>query len=346
MSMEHDICYTTTGKLSRRLGSFERYFLAMAEGSNTCYINTVLLLESKVQLDQDHAKKALLMLLERFPLLRMRVTERSNQPCFEEMENAPQSMDFRRMENVDSENWLHAFEKQINGAPFNTQQGPLWRVSLLRETCDATGQEIVYKNTLLFTFHHVICDALSIFELKKKLVEFLGLLYNGEAIEECQPKIESEGFGLYVSFAPLQIMVNSSNKVFWEFARACTNEVHRDINAGNHRNTLKLLQCVNVPSFWTLLCYETEHGLSKSLFNLTNLGALSIDQEGKSPYKFAGSYLAVQIAPVGFVMGNNIFTVNDRLYWTVEYSPDIITKSQAEEFVDLSLRILMDACAW
>ncbi|KAJ7376696.1 hypothetical protein OS493_033319 [Desmophyllum pertusum] len=165
--------------------------------------------------------------------------------------------------------------------------------------------------------------------------------YTVNVRKECQPKIESEVFGLYASFAPLQIMVNSSNKVFWEFARACTNEVH----AGKHRNTLKLLQCVNVPWFWTLRRYETENGLSKSLFNLTNLGALSIDQEGKSPYKFAGSYLAVQVAPAGYVTGHNIFTVNDRLYWTVEYSPDIITKSQAEEFVDLSLRILMDACA-
>ncbi|KAJ7376695.1 hypothetical protein OS493_033318 [Desmophyllum pertusum] len=104
--------------------------------------------------------------------------------------------------------------------------------------------------------------------------------------KECQPKIESDEFGLYIALAPLQSMVNSSHMV-WEFARACTNEVHRGINEGTHRNTLKLLQCVNVPSFWTLLCYETEHGLSKSLFNLTNLGALSIDQEGKSPYKFA-----------------------------------------------------------
>ncbi|KAJ7376698.1 hypothetical protein OS493_033321 [Desmophyllum pertusum] len=174
---------TSHGKLARPLGFFERLLFAMGKVNNTCYINTVLLLESKVKLDQDHAKKALLMLLERFPLLRMRVTERSNQPCFEEMDNAPQSLDFRRMENVDSENWLHAFQKQINGAPFNTQQGPLWRVSLLTETCDATGQEILYKNALLFTFHHLISDALSIFELKKKLVEFLGLLYNGEAIE-------------------------------------------------------------------------------------------------------------------------------------------------------------------
>ncbi|KAJ7376943.1 hypothetical protein OS493_031539 [Desmophyllum pertusum] len=277
------------------------------------------------------------------------------------------------MEEVDSENWLHAFEKQINGAPFNTQQGPLWRVALLRETCDASGQESLYKNAVLFTFHHIISDALSTFELKKKLIEFLGLLYNAMSQildqrnadesrtpilidsaytvnirKECQPKIESEEFGLYASFDSLQIMVNSSNmetrEMFWEFARACTNEVHRSINVGKHRNGLKFFQCVDIPSVWALSHYKTEHGLHKDIFNLTNLGALSIDQEGKSPYKFAGSYLALQSAKIRWIIGNNIFTVNGQLYWTVEYSPEITTKSQAEPFVDLSLRILMDAC--
>ena len=39
-----------------------------------------------------------------------------------------------------------------------------------------------------------------------------------------------------------------------------------------------------------------------------------------------------------------INTVNDHLYWTVEYCPEISTRSQAENFVDVSLGILMDAC--
>lgn len=183
MQTEQEICCTATGKLSRRLGFFERYFLTMATDSNTGYINTVLLLKSNVTLDPDHVKKALFMLLRRFPLLRMRVTvDEFKQPCFEEMEN-PQSLDFRSMMDVNSDDWLHAFQKQINGAPFNTLRGPLWRVALLTETCESIGEENVYKNTLLFTFHHVIADALSVFELKKKLVEYLGALYKGEAIE-------------------------------------------------------------------------------------------------------------------------------------------------------------------
>ena len=63
MLAEQEIGCTATGKLSRRLGFFERYFLTMATDSNTGYINTVLLLNSNVKLDPDHVKKALFMLL-------------------------------------------------------------------------------------------------------------------------------------------------------------------------------------------------------------------------------------------------------------------------------------------
>ena len=183
MHAEQPSCCAATRKLSRRLGFFERYFVTTATDSNIGYINTVLLLNSTVKLDPDHVKKALFMLLQRFPLLRMRVTvDEFKQPCFEEMENQ-QILDFRSIDDINSDDWLYAFEKQINGAPFNTAQGPLWRVALLAETCESSGEVNLYRNTLLFTFHHVIADALSVFELKKKLIEYLGVLYKGKAID-------------------------------------------------------------------------------------------------------------------------------------------------------------------
>lgn len=167
--------------------------------------------------------------------------------------------------------------------------------------------------------------------------------------KECQPRIESQEFGLYVTFDSLQIMVDSSfltTESFWDFARTCTSEVHRRIrNSGIHRNVLKLFQCVNTETFCALSGYDSDHGIYKAVFNLTNFGSLSIDQEGRSPYRFAGSHLAVQCAKINYVFGHNILTVNEQLYWTGEYSPEITTRSQAEDFVDLSLRILADACA-
>ena len=170
-------------KLSRRLGFYEIFFLNLASANNTGSIHTALLLTSEVRLEHDHVKRALVMLLERFPFsVRMRVKHRFSHPYFEEMEN-PQSLDFRILEDVGAENWQDAFERQINGVPFNTQRGPLRRIALLRETPDVKGLQTQYRNTLLFSFHHVICDALSIYELMKKLIEFLVLLYNGESTE-------------------------------------------------------------------------------------------------------------------------------------------------------------------
>ena len=376
----------------------------------------------------------------------MRVTrDKFKQPCFEEMEN-PQILDFRSNDDLNSVDWLNAFEKQINGAPFNTLRGPLWRVALLTETRDSSGEENLFNNTLLFTFHHVIADALSVFELKKKLIEYLGVLFKGEAIDvkslpfrctveeamknfatpnvflrfvmvmlftirklrvkmfsksklhnlylstfpppqsplvarttcvvprnlsreqtmavissstrngctvhgaitaathlamaqilqhncasdskiqsplfvtstytinirkDCQPKIESEEFGLYISFDLLQITVNAfpieEVESFWKFAHSCTNKVHDRIDSGKPQEVFKLFQCVDMPSVWALWCYEVERGLQREIFNLTNLGALSIDEEGKSPYKFAGSYLAVQAAQLCCIFSHNIF---------------------------------------
>ena len=360
-------------------------------------------------------------------------------------------------------------------------------VTLLEETAETRcdHREKLYKNTLLFTFHHVISDGLSVFEFLKKLVEFLGLLYHGEPIvvksfpfrpmledtmkhlidsgssiferistaavfnlhrlkvalcspmprnpylskfhsrisshsapqktyvvprsmteeetkalircsktnkctihgaitaathlaisqllleqgdqdlknpllidssytvsvrKECQPKVESQEFGVYATFDSLQIDVHSSSvstrETFWEFACSCTSQIHSRIrHLGSHRNVLKLFQCISPETVCALSRFNANHGLYRELFNLTNLGPLSIDPEGKSPYRFAGSHQAVQSAKINYAIGHNIFTVNDRLYWTVEYSPEVTSKSQAEKFVDLSLRILVDACA-
>lgn len=138
----------------------------------------------------------------------------------------------------------------------------------------------------------------------------------------------------------------STQETFWDFACSCTSEIHNRIrHLGSHRNVLKLFQCINPETVCALSRFNADNGLYRELFNLTNLGSLSIDPEGKSPYKFAGSHQAVQCTKINHAIGHNISTVNDRLYWTVEYSPEVTSKSQAERFVDLSrLHILVDAC--
>ena len=88
------------------------------------------------------------MLFERFTLLRMRITvDNVFQQCFEEMKD-PQSLEFQIKMDIDSENWMSAFKEHISCAPFNTEKGPLWRVTLLWETTESESEGILYKNAL------------------------------------------------------------------------------------------------------------------------------------------------------------------------------------------------------
>ena len=459
-------------RLSRPLGFAERVLLERERVNHWGTVSSVLLLDSKEELNQDHLTKALSLLPKRFPLLRMRINERDSEACFEEMDSHD-TVDFEVLDGITADKWEEGFDEELNGALFNTGTGPLWRVRLLRETL-VDGK---LRNALVFTFLHVICDALSIFELQKKLLEFLTSLHTGEEFEvgslpfrppleslmsnliapsiaerflfssyftlqrvktffakpqnlylsvyppvatsdpsvakrtcllsrslseeetrlliksckankctvhgaitasthlaiarilqqnkhdlkspvtvdssytfsarkDCEPKVTSEEFGVYVGVSPVSFpipQVDSNDKVgFWELARACTREVHTQLDSGKHRNILKLYQCVDSSAYCRINDYEYNEGRRTQILNITNCGALKTDQSDASPYKFAGSYFGLQGDKIGHIFGNNILTVDGKLYWAVEYFPHVTTKAQAEEFTDLTLQILKD----
>ena len=461
-------------KLSRRLGLAERVLLERERVNHWGIVGSVLLLDSEEVLNQDHLKKSLSLLTNRFPLLRVRINESGSHPCFEEMEN-PETVDFRVLDEIMADKWEEGFEEEVNGPLFNTGAGPLWRVRLLRET----SHEGKYRNALVFTFHHVICDALSIFQLQQKLLEFLTFLHNGDEIEveslpirppvesllsnrsqpsigetilfssyftlqrvktffakpenlylsvyppvanskpsvtkktcllgrslseedtklliknckankctvhgaitasthqaiarilqwkkhdlqtpvpidsaytislrkDCQPKVNSFELGLYVCVSSLSIPVPliypDDNSGFWEFARACTREVHTQLDSGKHLDLLKLYHCVDSEAYCKINNYEYNEGRRSQIMTITNCGALQTNQIDKCPYKFGGMYFGLRGEKIGHVFGNNILTVDGRLYWAVEYFPHVTTKTQAEDFITLSLQILKDAC--
>ena len=462
-------------KLStRRLGLTEQVLLERERVNHWGTVTSVLLLDSKEELNRDHLRKALSLLPKRYPLLRMRVNESGSEACFEEMDN-PETVDFQVLDGITADKWEEGFEKEINGALFNTAIGPLWRVKLLRETF----HDRKFRNALVFTFQHVICDALSIFEIQKKLLELLTSLHDGEEFEVeslpfrppleslmsdlepnigerllfssyftlqrvktffakpenlylsvyppvansnpsvtkrtcllsrtlsegetkqliknckankctvhgaitasthlaiarilqqkkhdletpvtvesaytvslrkyCQPKVNSDEMGVYVSVSglsvPVPLLYPDDKQGFWAFARACTREVHTQLDSGKHLNIPKLYHCVDIPAYCRLSNYEHNEGRRTQILNITNCGALQTDQSEESPYRFGGMYFGLRGEKTGHIFGNNIFTVDGRLYWAVEYFPHVTTKPHAEEFIDLSLRILKDVCA-
>ena len=460
------------GRLTRPLGLTERVLLERERVNHWGTVSSVLLLDSKEELNQDHLRKALSLLPKRFPLLRMRINEKGSEACFEEMDS-PDAVDFDVLDNITADNWEEGFEREINGALFSTETGPLWRVRLLRETL-VDGK---LRNALVFTFIHVICDALSIFELQKKLLEFLNSLYNNEKFEVeslpfrpameslmsnliepsigetllfssyftlqrvktffakpknlylsvyppvagsdrsitkktcllsrilseeettlliksckqnkctvhgaitasthlaiarilqrkkhgleypvsvessytvslrkyCQPKVNNDEFGAYVCAGalsvPVPLLYPDDKQGFWEFARACSREVHTQLSSGKHLNVPKLYHCVDISVYCRMSDYEYNGGRRIQVTNITNCGALNTEQSEKSPYKFSGMYFGLRGEKTGHVFGNNILTVDGKLYWAVEYFPHVTTKKQAEDFIDLSLQILKE----
>ena len=463
-------------KSSRRLGLLEQVLMEREKINGWGTVTSVLLLDSAQELNQDHLRKALGLLTKRYPLLRMRIknSDTGHEACFEEMEN-PETVDFELLNNVTAENWIEGFEEELNSYLFDMGKGPLWRVRLLKETFS----EGKFRNTLVFTFQHVICDALSIFELQKSLLKLLTALHGGEEFEveslpfrpsleslmpelvqpnilerllfssfftlqraknilfkpknlflsiyppvanaepsvtkktcllarslseeetkllitsckankctvhgaitaathlaiarimhkekqdlktpvsvessysisvrkECDLKVNSDEFAAYVSASllsiPVPLISPTDTQGFWELARASTREVHTQVNSGKHRNLLKFYHCIDIPSYCKMSNYEHNQGRSSHICNINNYGAQQTNLTENNPYKFAGIYFGVQAAKTGPVFGNNLMTVDGRLYWTVEYFPHVTTKAKAEELFELSLEILKHSC--
>ncbi|KAL9976216.1 hypothetical protein ACROYT_G013488, partial [Oculina patagonica] len=466
--------FTADCKQSRRLGLLERVLLERERVNNWGTVTSVLLLDSNEELNQEHLRKALSLLPKRFPLLRMRINESGSEACFEEMDS-PDTVDFQVLDGITADKWEEGFEEEINCALFNTATGPLWRVRLLREKF----HEEKFRNVLIFTFLHSICDAISIFELQKKLMEYLTSLHGGEEFEVkslpfrppveslmsdltkpnigerllfssfytlqrvktffakpenlylsvyppvansnpsvtkktcllsralseeetkllikncrankctvhgaitasthlaivrilqqkkhdletpvivesaytvnlrkyCQPKVNSDEFGAFVCVSglsvPVPLLYPDDKQGFWDFARACTREVHTQLDSGKHLDLPKMYHCVDIPAYCRMSCYEYNEGRRTQIITITNCGALQTSQGDDSPYRFAGMFFGLRGEKMGTVFGNNILTVDGKLYWAVEYFPHVTTKPHAEEFIDLSLQILKDVC--
>ena len=459
-------------RLSRRLGKLEQVLFEREKTNNWGTVSSVLLLDSAQELSFDLLKRALNLLTKRYPLLRMRVKDSADNQglCFEEMEN-PEKIDFQVSDTIKAGNWTKGLEEELNSYLFDIENGPLWRVKLLGEI----NKDGKFRNALLFTFQHVICDALSIFELQKYLMRILSSLHNGEHFEveclpfrppletfiskvaqpniferllfstsfmlqklkvsffkpknsflslyppvantepsvtkktclltralgqeeterliqsckanrctvhgaitvsthsaiagimqrerkdfknplsvkssysinmrkDCEPTVNSTEFGAFVTATELSIAVpfSSTNDMqgFWNLARQCTREVHSQIKSGKHRNLLKFYQCVDIPTYCKMSNYEHNQGRRSHICNINNYGSHQLPQAENSSFKFAGTYFGVQAAKTGHIFGNNLMTVDNRLYWAVEYFPHVTTKEQAEEFFNLSLSIL------
>ena len=89
---------------------------------------------------------------------------------------------------------------------------------------------------------------------------------------------------------------------------------------------------------------DLNEGRRGQILNITNCGALVTKQAEDIRYKFAGWYFGLQGTKTSHLFGNNIVTIDGRLYWAVEYFPHVTTMTQAEEVFDSTLEVIKQAC--
>ena len=141
------------------------YTMGMALVSNVVFI------ESSVSPSSRVIRKALVMLSKRYPMLRMKFEwiEGVTHRYLTEMKD-PHYIEFLDEDHFDAESWPERLEEELLRS-FDVKVGPLWRVIRLKEQYNDADNK--YKNTLLFTYHHSICDGISMMALYDRFLEYL-----------------------------------------------------------------------------------------------------------------------------------------------------------------------------
>ena len=160
--------------------------------------------------------------------------------------------------------------------------------------------------------------------------------------KECCPEIPRNEFGFFVSIATLEATVPASSTEFWLLAQECTRRVHKAVSKGEHHAVLKLSRLLSLMT--KVNTAKNVGGRQETIFNISNLGRFELGKGKEWPYQPLAQYSFMAAQTVGPVFGNNLVTMNGKLSWGVIYFTNIATKEQAEEFFDLAMNILMDAC--
>ena len=155
--------------------------------------------------------------------------------------------------------------------------------------------------------------------------------------KECCPEIPRNEFGSFFSVATLEATVPPSSTEFWLLARECTRRVHKTVSKGEHHAFLKLHLRPKVNT-------ALNAGRRETIFNISNLGRFELGKGKQWPYQPVARYGFTAGQTTGSVFENTVVTLNGKLSWGVLYFTNITTKGQAEEFFDLAMNILMDAC--
>ncbi|XP_078380768.1 uncharacterized protein LOC144663633 [Oculina patagonica] len=175
---------TYHGRLSRPVGPLEKGLINAVDKRHIPKVVVLLRITSRVHLDPDMVRQALVLLAKRYPLLRMKINKESRNggPVSEYFTEVDSSeINFKATKDFNAGDLEPVFEREFE-TPFDLNFGPLWRAILLDEI-HVDGAKNGYKNAIVFTFLHVIADGRSILLMLEQFFRYITLLYKGQVVQ-------------------------------------------------------------------------------------------------------------------------------------------------------------------
>ena len=180
-----EIQSSSDGRLRRPVGPLEKGLINGFDKRHIPMIVVLLRLKSKIHLDPEKVRQALVLLAKRYPLLRMKICKesRNGEPVteyFTEVED-PREVNFEELKDSNAQDLESVFERELE-TPFDLNVGPLWRAVLLDEIHVDGAANDAYKNSIFFTFLHVITDGRSILLMMEQFFRYLTMVCEGQEV--------------------------------------------------------------------------------------------------------------------------------------------------------------------
>ncbi|XP_031559860.1 uncharacterized protein LOC116296037 [Actinia tenebrosa] len=164
----------------------------------------VLLLNSKVYLNPNMVKNALVYLTNRHEILRIKISRKKTKiqgnkkiiKEFKAMENSDFAEFLLKLKATTSDQWLSVFERELMKQ--FPEEGPLWRFVMLKEQFHP--KEGVYSNAFVFSAHHLVCDFESGFNFFSDFLDYLNSSIQDSSLSK--PDFDVK-FPLQLSFSHL-----------------------------------------------------------------------------------------------------------------------------------------------
>ncbi|KAK7066753.1 hypothetical protein SK128_011181 [Halocaridina rubra] len=161
------------GEYIRPLGCMESY---LEVGGEYGTLNTVqaIWLASREPINPGDVEKALLLIVQKMPILQVCVEWRMMKPWFKQMKEF--AFDFK----VEEDEIMNVFYSQLN-QPYDMKRGPLWRARLVpikRENSDDS-----HRAVFLMSIQHCITDGFTNMQISRNLLEILNNFVTGTVFE-------------------------------------------------------------------------------------------------------------------------------------------------------------------